>query len=74
MRPSGFRVGNWNPWSVMERVGSKAKARVEIGDLRSPLGSVSKLCDLMQDNSSPRELTHKIRDLGQVVPNFFFQI
>lgn len=71
VRPSGFTVGNWNPRSVMERDGSKAKAWVEIGDLRSPLGSVSKLCDLMQGSSFPHELTHKIRELGHMVPNFF---
>lgn len=51
----------------------KQKHGLAVGDLRSHLGAVSKLCELMQYTSSSSELTHKMRELSHVAPEFLLK-
>lgn len=70
-------MGIWNPWPIRREAGGrergKAKHGLGAGDLRSHLGSVIELCDLMQVTSSLPELTHKMRELSHMAPKFIFR-
>lgn len=52
---------------------SKAECGLGAGDLRSHLGSVSKLSELKQVTSSLPELTPKVRELSHMAPKFHFR-
>lgn len=52
---------------------SKAECGLGAGDLRSHLGSVTKLCEPGQVTSSLPELTPKVRELSHMAPKFHFR-
>lgn len=51
----------------------KQKHAVGVGELRSHLGSVSKLCDLVPGTSPPPELTPKMKELSLLASKFLFR-
>lgn len=51
----------------------KQKHALGVGDLRSHLGSVSKLWDLVPGPSPPPELTSKMKELNLLAPKFLFR-